>query len=144
MKIYNGDGIVLGRLAARVAKDALLGEEIHVVNCEKIIISGKKTNTVAHEHQRRERKGYPLKSAKFSRLADKFVRRSIRGMLPWRYTRGKEAFKQVFCYARLPAELAGKEMIHLQESSREKLPSLQYTTVGDVCKQLGAKEYPQK
>ena len=47
MKIYNGEGMLLGRLATRVAKDALLGEEVQVVNCEKIIVSGKKTVTFA-------------------------------------------------------------------------------------------------
>ena len=59
MKIYNGESMILGRLAARVAKDALLGEEVKVVNCDKVIISGRKTNTFANEKQKREhRKGY--------------------------------------------------------------------------------------
>src|SRR3989344_711074 len=98
MKIYDGKGMVLGRLAARAAKDVLLGEEVKVVNCEEIVISGKQTTVFAREKQRRDRKGYPLKSAKFSRLPDRFVRRSIRGMLPWKLARGKEAFRNVLCY----------------------------------------------
>ena len=44
MKIYNGEGMILGRLAAIAAKEALLGEEVKVVNCEKVIISGKRSN----------------------------------------------------------------------------------------------------
>ena len=76
MKIYNGEGVLLGRLATRVAKDALLGEEVRVVNCDQVIISGKKINTFAREKQRRARKGYPLKSAKLPRLSDRIVRRS--------------------------------------------------------------------
>ncbi len=138
MKVYNGEGIVLGRLATQAAKDALLGEEVRVVNCEKIIISGVKTTTFAHEKQRYERKGYPLKSAKFSRIPDRYVRRSIRGMLPWKTTRGKEAFKRVMCYRGLPEEFKG-ELIVLANASMKKLPILKYTTVGEVCKHLGGK-----
>jgi len=139
MKIYDGEGMVLGRLAARAAKDALLGEEVKVVNCEKVIISGKKTVTFENEKQRRRRKGYPLKSAKLPRLADKFVRRSIRGMLPWKLTRGREAFRRINCHVGVPADLSGKA-IRLQDSSLEKLPNLKYVTVGEICKHLGGKE----
>lgn len=139
MKIYDGEGMVLGRLAARVAKDALLGEEVKVVNCEKIIVSGKKTTTFAQEKQRRARKGYPLKSAKLPRLADKYVRRSIRGMLPWKMSRGKEAFRRINCIVGVPADMSG-EMIKLKDSHSDKLPNLKYITVGEICKHLGGKE----
>ncbi len=111
MKIYNGNEMLLGRLASRVAKDALLGEEVIVVNCEKIIISGKKVKTLTDEKERRKRKGYPLKSAKHTRLSDRFVRRAIRGMLPWKSTRGREAFKRIMCHVGVPTEFADKELI---------------------------------
>ena len=67
MKVYNGDGIILGRLATRVAKDVLLGEEVKVVNCEKIIVSGNKTAVLAHEVRRWTRGGYPPKKTNHSR-----------------------------------------------------------------------------
>ena len=139
MKIYNGEGMILGRLASQIAKDALLGEEVKVVNCDKIVISGKKVNTVANEKQRRDRKGYPLKSAKFSRLPDRYVRRSIRGMLPWKQTRGREAFKRIMCFIGVPAGLKGQEMVTLERASHKKLPTLKHMTVGEVCKSLGGK-----
>ena len=47
MKIYNGENMLLGRLASRVAKDALLGEEVKVINCDKVIVSGKKVQVFA-------------------------------------------------------------------------------------------------
>ena len=59
MKIYNGENMLLGRLASRVAKDALLGEEVKVVNCEKIVLSGKKVLVFKEEKEKRLRKGYP-------------------------------------------------------------------------------------
>ena len=126
-------------LAARAAKDALLGEEVVVVNCSKIMISGKKENTFANEKAKRDRKGYPLKSAKFSRLPDRFVRRAIRGMLPWKKPRGKEAFKRIMCYINVPEQFQGKDSITLKDSSVNKLPSTKYITIGAVCKHLGGK-----
>ena len=139
MKIYNGEKMILGRLAALIAKDALMGEEVNVVNCEKIVVSGKKTTTFANEKQKRDRKGYPLKSAKFSRLPDRFVRRSIRGMLPWKQARGKEAFKRIMCYRGIPEALAGEKLISVEKASAAKLPTLKFITVGEICKQLGGK-----
>ena len=40
--IYDGDGAVFGRLASVVAKDLLKGNEVDLVNCEKMIVSGDK------------------------------------------------------------------------------------------------------
>ena len=139
MKIYNGEEMLLGRLATRVAKDALLGEEVAVVNCEKIIISGKKVKTLTDIKTRRARKGYPLKSAKHIRLADRHVRRAIRGMLPWKQTRGREAFKRIMCYVSIPAEFEGKDLITLKDASVKKLPSLKYMTVGEIMNHLRGK-----
>jgi len=136
MKIYNGEGMILGRLAAIAAKEALLGEEVKVVNCEKVIISGKKVNTFDREQIRHDRKGYPLKSAKRPKLSDRYVRRAIRGMLPWKLSRGREAYKKIMCYTGIPEEYKGKELITISQASAKKLPTLKYTTVEEVIKHL--------
>lgn len=136
MKIYNAQDLILGRLCSAVAKDILLGEEVAVVNCEKAIISGKKANTMARERVKRKRKGYPLKSQTHSRLPDRFVRRCIRGMLPWKTARGREAYKKVMCYRGIPASFQGKELITLPKATVEKLPTLKYMAVGDICTNL--------
>ncbi len=140
MKVYNGEGMILGRLATLVAKDILLGETVNVVNCEHVIVSGDKTKVVANEKTKRARKGYPLKSAKFTRLPDRCVRRTIRGMLPWKHPRGKEAFKRVMCFIGVPEPLANEKMITAEKHSVQKLPTLKYITVGKICKALGGKE----
>lgn len=134
MKVYNAEGMILGRLACKAAKDALLGEEVRVVNCEKVVISG--NNVFKENKQKRQKKGYPLKSAKLHRVPDRHVRRTIRGMLPWRTTRGREAFKRVMCYNALPTELADKELIAPEDSKASKLPILKSKTVGELCSHL--------
>ena len=42
--IINAENLVLGRMAAVVAKQALLGEDINIVNCEKAVITGDKVS----------------------------------------------------------------------------------------------------
>ena len=42
MKIIDGENAVMGRLASYVAKQALQGEEISIVNCNKVLITGNK------------------------------------------------------------------------------------------------------
>ncbi len=133
MKIYNAQDLVLGRLCSAAAKDILLGEEVAIVNCEKAIISGKKANTLARERVKRKRKGYPLKSQTHSRLPDRFVRRCVRGMLPWKTARGREAYKLVMCYRGIPASFQGKELLTLEKATVQKLPTLKYMTVDDIC-----------
>ena len=139
MKIYNGEEMLLGRLASVVAKDLLLGETVNIVNCEKVLVSGHREKVLANEKQKRERKGYPLKSANFSRLPDRFVRRTVRGMLPWKKPRGEEVFENLMCYMGVPEEFKDKELITIKTASVKKLPTLKYVDVGDVCKSLGWK-----
>ncbi len=139
MKIYNAEKLILGRLASQVAQEALSGEEVRVVNCRQAVITGRKSLTFAREKQRRERGGHPLTSPRISRLPYLFVKRTIRGMLPWKQARGREAFKRILCYSDLPAEFAGKPLLTVDSASLKKLPNLQYVMVGQVCKQLGGK-----
>tara|TARA_Y100000034_G_C6701309_1_gene309293 strand:+ start:57 stop:476 length:420 start_codon:yes stop_codon:yes gene_type:complete len=139
MKIYNAQNLIVGRLAAKVAKEALLGEEVFIVNCNQAVISGDKNDIMKREKQRRSRSGYPLTKAKLPRSPDRFVRRAVRGMLPWKFTRGKEAFKRVMCYRNLPEELNGKELLTIKEAQANKLPGRQFLTVERICTQLGGK-----
>jgi len=135
MKVINGEGLLLGRVCSYAAKAALLGEEIKIVNCEKICVSGDRKKVFAREKEKRDRKGYPLKSAKLSRLADRFVRRAVRGMLPHKKERGREAFKRIMCHVGVPNEFEGK-MKTIEKANIEKLPTLKYVTIGEICNWL--------
>jgi large subunit ribosomal protein L13 len=139
MKVYDGTNMILGRLACNVAKDALLGEDVVVVNCEKVIVSGKKEDVFAHYVQRQNRKGYPLKSRKLPRLSDRFVRKAIRGMLPWKQERGKTAFDKIMCHISVPAEFADKDLITVEVAHVKKLPNSRFVKVIDIVKHLGGK-----
>jgi large subunit ribosomal protein L13 len=117
MKIINGERATLGRLSSYVAKQALRGEEIVVVNCEKVVISGDKKNIQKKFLEKRLKVGSSQKGPRHSKNSDKVVKRAIRGMLPdHRMGRGKEALKRIKCYNGIPKEFeetkkisAGKE-----------------------------------
>jgi large subunit ribosomal protein L13 len=136
MKVINGEGLLLGRLCSYAAKAALLGEEVKIVNCKKVVISGDKKKTFANEREKRWRKGYPLKSAKLPRLSDRFVRRAVRGMLPHKKGRGLEAFKRVMCHVGVPGELEAEKMETIEKAKADKLPTLKCVTVGEICNWL--------
>ena len=105
MKILEGKDAILGRIATYAAKEALQGEDISIVNCEQIIITGNRKNIEENLEAKRLRVGSTQKGPKVSRTSEKIVKRVIRGMLPnYRVGRGREAFKRIKCYAGTPKE----------------------------------------
>jgi len=117
MKIIDGTGAILGRLASYVAKEALKGEEIAILNCEEVIISGNKKSIKSEFQEKRSRVGHSQKGPKLKKTSERMVKRTIRGMLPeHRFGRGRQAFKRIKCYKGVPKEFenekkfkAGKE-----------------------------------
>ena len=117
--------MVLGRLSSYVAKELLRGEEIAVINCTEVIITGNKESIRKDLLEKREKMGSALKGPKIHRDSQKTVKRAIRGMLPsHRVGRGKEVFKKVKCYANLPKEFEGKEFIKIPQKNKMKINSL--------------------
>lgn len=121
MKIIDGKNVVLGRLASFVAKELLKGEEIAVVNCNEIIITGNKKDIERNFTEKRNRFGSSQKGPKHHKTSEKIVKRTIRGMLPnHRMGRGKDAIKRVKCYTGTPKELEGKEVTKFETGKKSK------------------------
>jgi len=117
MKVIDGTDAVLGRLASYVAKEALKGEDIAIVNCEEILISGSKKNIKKKFLERRSRVGHSQKGPKLSKTDEKIVKRAIRGMLPdFRVGRGKIAFKRIKCYKGVPEEFKDNKKIEVAKN----------------------------
>ncbi|MDP2672294.1 MAG: 50S ribosomal protein L13 [Nanoarchaeota archaeon] len=121
MKIIDGSGMVLGRLASYAAKESLKGEEIAIVNCSDVIITGNRKSIQEDFKEKRSRVGSSQKGPRHSRKTEKIVKRTIRGMLPnYREGRGREAWKRIRCYDKIPKELEGKEFIKLKKENKIK------------------------
>jgi large subunit ribosomal protein L13 len=136
--VVNGEDLLLGRMASVVAKRALDGEAIAIVNAEKAVISGSRARVLALYERKRSRgskEGGPF----FPRRPDHIVKRTIRGMLPYKRQRGAEALKRVRVYVGMPQEFAGQEMEVLEEAHVDRLNGGRVVTLGSVSTFLGAK-----
>jgi ribosomal protein uL13 len=121
MKVIDGKNAVLGRLASYSAKEALKGEEIVILNCEQVIITGNRKDTKETFERKKRRVGSGQKGPKHSRLAEKIVRRTIRGMLPnHRKGRGKIAFRKIKCFVGIPKEFQEAKKISGKREKKAK------------------------
>ncbi len=129
-EIIDGKNAVLGRLASYAAKKSLQGEEVIVLNCEQVIITGNKKNIKKEFEEKRGRVGSGQKGPKISRSSERIVKRAIRGMIPnYRRGRGKEAYKKIKCYIGVP-----KEFQELKKSSVGKEKKEKFIQVKDISK----------
>lgn len=127
---------IVGRVGAFAAKRALRGDTVKIMNCEKSIMSGSKENVIYRYYYRRNKVGQPQKGPFISKLPDRFVRRTIRGMLPYKRTKGSEAYKRIMCYLGVPVKFQDKKLQTVPGADAGKLRSLKKVTVEEVCKKI--------
>lgn len=135
--IIDAKNLILGRLGTFVAKQALMGETVHVVNSEQAVITGKPKEVFATFKRARER-GAPLVGPYFPRMPHMIVKRTFRGMLPYKKIRGRTAFARIKCHIGIPTELKNEKIITLEQFDVHKTNS-KYIYIKDISKQLGAK-----
>jgi large subunit ribosomal protein L13 len=138
--IVDANDLILGRMCTYIVKKALLGEKIDVVNCEKAIIVGGKKN-ILEKYKRKANRGGPFHGPFLPKMPDRFVRRVIRGMLPYKQEKGSSAFKRIMCYISVPDEFRDKKMDKIKEADISRIKTLKYITVGDICKFLKGKSF---
>lgn len=129
---------ILGRLATYCAKNALLGSHVKIFNCERVAISGDR-HLIIQRNLTRMKRGNPVRGPFISRMPDRYVRRIIRGMLPYKKSKGREAFERVQCYIGVPENFKDKKMATVEGASISKLPNLKYVYIKELCRLLGAK-----
>ena len=114
--IIDANNLILGRMATFVAKQALLGEEISIVNCEKAIMTGNKQQILA-KYKKKMSMGKPQKGPFVLRRVDMFVKKTIRGMLPYKQEKGLKAYKRVKCYVGVPDEFKEKKLETIENAN---------------------------
>ena len=138
MVLINADGLIVGRLASIVAKKLLEGDEIIITNAEKAILSGSKATTF-REYQETYVRGSKEHGPFFPKRPDAIIKRTIRGMLPYKTQRGKDSMARLTVYIGTPAELEGQQAVTLEQASVNRLSSYKYMKLGDLSKLLGSK-----
>ncbi len=138
VKIYDAENMVVGRLAAKAAKAAILGDNIVIVNVEKAIITGNRRTVIeAFKTKFDIRTSYnPSRGPFHERRPDKMVRKMLRGMLPWPTPRGKAAYKRIKVYIGIPEQYIEAEKIVL-EGAKYRSMKQKFITVGDLSQELG-------
>ncbi|MFW6037957.1 MAG: 50S ribosomal protein L13 [Candidatus Saliniplasma sp.] len=135
MKVYDGEDKILGRLATKIAKDLLSGEDVRVVNAEKVFITGDKV-TILEDYKKKRERGKIRKGPYYPRRPERIFKRTVRGMLPYQQPRGRKAFKRLRAYIGIPSEFEGKEFVGDEVKTTETSRGL---TLGEISKHLGAK-----
>lgn len=136
--IIDAKDAILGRLSSYAAKQVLLGNKVEIINCEEAVVSGKK-QSILEIYARRVHRKAPGKGPYFYRRPDMFVRRAIRGMLPFKRARGRDAFKNIKCYMGVPENFKNEKITKIENANAEKLYSTDYLKVKDICKSVGWK-----
>jgi large subunit ribosomal protein L13 len=128
---------IFGRVASNVAQRALDGETVAVVNAEQVVITGREEDILAKFQKRREigsdRGPY------YPKRPDGIFKRSIRGMVPHKKPRGREAFENIRVYVGNPYEGDDDhEAEVLEDTSLDRLSNIKFVSLGDVSESIGA------
>ena len=132
MTTIDGKNAILGRLASKVAKQLLRGESVSIINAERIIVTGSPSQ-IKEKYLARRRRGSAHHGPFYPTRPDLIVRRTVRGMLPYKTNKGRNAFKNLRVYV---GTLQGTGEAQKMEASIKS----NYITVGEIAKTLGWRE----
>ncbi len=138
MRVIDAENAVAGRLAASVAKLALQGETVRVVNADKAVISGNPLS-ITKDFTEQIHRGNALKGPYQPRMADRLLRRIIRGMIPYKKDAGAKAFRRIMVYVGVPKEFEGKAET-LKAASIVNTNIVKYITLGALSKRIGGRQ----
>ncbi len=133
--VINAENCIAGRVASSVAKRLMKGETIHVVNAEKAVISGRPKASFAFFEEKVKR-GDPYHGPFYPRRPEMMLKRMIRGMVPRKKAKGRDALSRLKVYISVPAQFKDREM-EVLEKTVNRLDH-KFTTLRMVSKKLGA------
>ena len=138
MEVIDGEGLILGRLASSVAKMLLTEEEkrVAIVNAERVVVSGTKVS-ICTDYKREKDRGSREQGPYYPKMPDRIVKRTIRGMLPYKRPRGRDALSRLRVYLGIPEEYEKEEKKKVEKASVERLLLAKYVTLGEVSEKLG-------
>lgn len=136
--ILDAKNQILGRLASYVAKKAIDGNKVIVLNAEKAVISGRRSNIVEEAKLRLRTRtlGTQSHAPVHQRRPDLYLRRVVRGMLPWDKPKGRAAYHRIWVFMGVPDEFAGKGFSKIPKADASRLPS-PFITLEDLAKEIG-------
>eukprot|EP00286_Rhodomonas_abbreviata_P015352 CAMPEP_0181324962 /NCGR_PEP_ID=MMETSP1101-20121128/20655_1 /TAXON_ID=46948 /ORGANISM="Rhodomonas abbreviata, Strain Caron Lab Isolate" /LENGTH=195 /DNA_ID=CAMNT_0023433205 /DNA_START=20 /DNA_END=605 /DNA_ORIENTATION=+ len=139
--IIDGRGHLVGRLAAIVAKEILSGQNVVVVRCEQLEVSGDMNrNWRKWQDYRRKRTAVNPKWGPYHQTSpDKMFFKVLRGMMPHRTARGQAALLRVKTFVGMPAPYDTKKKVVVPAALRvlRLNQGRKYTVLGDLAHRVG-------
>ena len=130
---------IAGRLSSNVAKLLLQGHRVTVINCEKIMMSGTRSNQIQEYREFLEINSiinYKHGPVHYRR-PDTIIAKMIRQMLPFdRKPSGKLAFQRLRTYIGVPNDTKPIEKIQFEKALIKREAS-NYTTLAEICRVIG-------
>ena len=139
---------IMGRVATQVAEAALDGQSVAVVNAERAVITGREEQ-IKEKYKKRVDIGDDNQYF-YPKRPDGILKRAVRGMVPHKQQRGREAFESIRVYVGNPYEedSAGGsprsgdgeavEAEVLDGTSLDRLSNIRFVTLAEVSETLGA------
>jgi len=116
---------VVGRIAGFAAKKALQGNKVVIVNSEKALITGD-PKKILTRYLEKTRLGHIVqKGPNLPRRSEMILKRIIRGMLPYKKAKGKEAYKNIKCILGVPEKYVKAEKLTFNKIIKTKSITLE-------------------
>lgn len=132
---------LLGRLASVVAKQLLTGQEMVVVRCEEICISGSlfRAKMKYKAFLRKRTLTNPRRGPFHFRAPSKIFWRTVRGMIPHKTKRGAQAMNRLKVFEGIPEEWTNAERVNVPFALREARlrPDRKWAVLGALSHEVG-------
>ncbi len=137
--VVDAEDQILGRMASHVAKLLLNGHRVVIVNAAKAVLSGDKYRRI-EQFKERYRKTTLLNPETHGhrnpRRPENIVRRAVRGMLPRKKPRGREAYKRLRVYPGVPERYREVEKVKFEDAMASRL-GRKYVYLGEIAMLFG-------
>lgn len=133
--LVNAEDQIIGRMCSKVAKLLLNGEEVVILNAEKAVFSGKKKNKISEAKEFLD-VGAPERGPFHYRRPDRYLRKTVRGMVPFKQPKGKSAYKRLKVFMGIPEEYKNKNVISFDDAQVANLKGPHFT-LAELAKEIG-------
>ncbi len=136
--VIDGTNLIYGRLAGAVATMIMNGDEVVVLNAEKIIVTGERSEVLKNfKHKVDLGEVTKRKGPFYPRRADLLFKRCVRGMIPRYTTTGRDAYRELKVFVGAPKQFDGAEKTAVESASKKV--TCKYVTLGEISEYLGSK-----
>ncbi|NDB45731.1 MAG: 50S ribosomal protein L13 [Nitrososphaeria archaeon] len=136
--VVDGTNLLAGRLSSNVAKLLLQGNRVTIINCEKILISGRRGNIIQNYKDFLGISSilHPEHGPYHPRRPDTIIARMIRGMLPRTKPSGAAALRRLRTYVGVPSGFGASKKTSF-DNAKITRPIANYTSMSELAKEVG-------